>query len=510
MPTPGDRVRQALGSRRAQSDDTIYARAKPAKTEITEEYSLKADISKNRAIEFDGAPTGQITIEIPYDGREYFTRQAADDVERGLGTHPGNGERKAIVGHLLLGDHSKTDLRNVMQLHNQVGVIPLAVPVTAADGGPAQLIADRRTCVIEYDYQPDYPSIYPVELDVELYDRDNLTLDMFDIEALTRLGNNRPSELIENLRQEASFTSELLLRIDVRISLPVKKSHPPLTPMIERMSVGWPTVTSLRTTELFAPNRGAKPDDPELRKLRVRYNPVQRCLEWEKISVPQLSDGKDEGDSGVRVYSEVMLLNIGHPGELFQQEKLSVQADVEIPGYLMSGVEARMFDARGDVQYMWLKLATRLHVSAELYPADVFEERTFSPYQQYFFSDIIPDEMRITDIVTVLRNSKFDVYKRWPDLEDQARPKWLLMAKRRQGPDDFDLLVAVEGKRNIIDREQIMADSKVRHSGKQESGQLKISVLGMLPRDHRELTREMNALQRALRDRFRFQQTSGR
>jgi hypothetical protein len=83
-------------------------------------------------------------------------------------------------------------------------------------------------------------------------------------------------------------------------------------------------------------------------------------------------------------------------------------------------------------------------------------------------------------------------------------------ARRSQGPEDLDLLVAVEGKRSVMDREQIMAGSMVKISGNKESGQLKISVLGMLPRDHRELTREMNAFQQALRDRFRFQQTSRR
>jgi hypothetical protein len=121
--------------------------------------------------------------------------------------------------------------------------------------------------------------------------------------------------------------------------------------------------------------------------------------------------------------------------------------------------------------------------------------------------------MRITDIVTVLRNSRFEVNEPWSGPENESgtqTPKWLLTARRSQGPDDLDLLVAVEGKRHVMDREQIMAESMVKISGNKESGQLKISVLGMLPRDHKELTREMNALQQALRDRFRFQQTSRR
>jgi len=113
----------------------------------------------------------------------------------------------------------------------------------------------------------------------------------------------------------------------------------------------------------------------------------------------------------------------------------------------------------------------------------------------------------------VLRNSKFTIDGQWADPKnksDSQTLKWLLMATRSQGPEDLDLLVAVEGKRTVMDREQLMAESMVKIRGGKESGQLKISVLGMLPRDHRELTREMNALQQALRDRFRFQQTSRR
>ncbi len=459
-----------------------------------------------------GEGAGRIEMKIPYDGRDYVTRQAVDDVERGIAMRSGVGERKAIVGHLLLTGHAKTDLRNTIRRHNQVGVIPLAVPVTSA-GGSLDLTADRQTCVIGYDYQPDAPPIYPIELDIKLYDPDNLTSKFYEVETLTKLGRTKPSEVIEKLRQETSFSSELLLIIVVRISLPVKKDYSRPTPVVRRMSVDWPTITSLGTTQLYVPHRSAEWEDPKLRQVPVRYNPVKRSLEWENIPVRQPSERGDDGSAGVCIYhSEVMMLYIGHPGELFKEEKIEVNAEVKVPGYLLSGLEARLFDATGDKQGRQPELTTRFHIRTDLYPADVFAGRTFSPYQQFVFDDIIPNEMRITDIVTVLRNLRFEV-EPWSDPENKGgtqTPKWLLTARRRQGPDDLDLLVAVEGKRHVMDREQIMAESMVKISGNKESGQLKISVLGMLPRDHKELTREMNALQQALRDRFRFQQTSRR
>ena len=513
MSISGDRFRSALVSRRGRSDDTLYARAKPEKVELTESYSVVQEISKSPSMRLDGDNTGRIEAKIPYDGHTYFTRQAADDVERGVARLPGTGERRAVIGHLVLKDHEKTDLRNAMRRYNQAGVIPLAVPVTSASGR-LSLTADRQTCVIGHDYQPDAPQIYPIELDIDLLDPDNLPLDFRDADTLAKLSADSTAYFIEKLRQEASFSSELLLVIVVRTSLPVNEGCRRLTPTVKRVSVDWPTITSLRTTQLDRTNWSAARENQQLRRVPVRFNPVEARLEWENVPVRQPYDhGADDG-VGVRIYhSEVMMLHIGHPGELFNQEKLNVTAEVEVPGYLLSGLEARLFDATGGTQDRQPKLTTRLRIRTDLYPEDVFAKRTFSPYQQFVFDDVVPDEMRITDIITVLRNAKFAISGPWPDPANKSgsqTPKWLVRARRSQGPEDLDLLVAVEGKRNVVDREQIMAGSMVKISGNKESGQLKISVLGMLPRDHRELTREMNALQQALRDRFRFQQTSRR
>jgi hypothetical protein len=68
----------------------------------------------------------------------------------------------------------------------------------------------------------------------------------------------------------------------------------------------------------------------------------------------------------------------------------------------------------------------------------------------------------------------------------------------------------VEGEKYVLDREQIMGDSRIKVAGSKESGRIRLSVLGSLPREHANLAREMNLLQKQLRDRFRFQQTTFR
>jgi hypothetical protein len=513
VPTSRDIVRTALASRRGRSDERLYARATPEKVEIKETYSVSQEISKSPARK-TGPCTGRIFMSVPYDGGKFFTHQAVDDVKWGLSGRQGNAQGTAVIGQLRLADHAKTDLRRVIvgmrQFHN-VGVMPLEVPVVADVDSADTLAADCKTYIVDYSYVPDRPEVLPFELSAELLDPDSM--NMYGVKLLSSDGEMDLSDTIDWLRQKVSFRSELVMRISARLAIPIKPGQVlPQRPQVKLMSIDWPAITSLRTTELQVESNSRSGEQKMVRHA-VRYNPVHRRLEWNDISMGQ---GRvPEGSPNLLVYeSPLMHLRIGHPGELFTAEKLRMHAEVEIPGYLLSGLEARVFDARGnaDSRPQMPDLTTRVILETEFYVADIFARRNFLPYQQFIFDDVIPDEMRITDICTVLRNAKFHVDPK-PHPGNQgnpANPKWLLSAERLQGPDALELQIAVEGERYVLDREQIMRNNRVKIAGTKESGRMRLSVLGMLPRDHYDLTREMNLLQQALRDRFRFQQTSGR
>jgi hypothetical protein len=513
-------------------DGKLYARAAPEKVEITEDYSVRQEISSNPGRE-TGPCAGRIEMAIPYDGETYFTRQAADDVK--WGSRAGGGQGTAVIGHLLLSDHARTgDLRSAMTMHHNVGVIPIEVNVPTAVDELDRLTDDRLKCVIAYDYQPQNAEILPIRLDVELYDPDTTRLKAVDL--LSRWGEIDLAPSIDRLRRDASFTSGLEMSIVVRLALPVKRGANPV-PRVKLMSVDWPAITSLSTTQLERDTTQAEraADAKSERPHPVRYNPVLRRLEWEDIPVEAGTDA--DGTPDKRLFSSVtMRLKIGHPGELFttpelfREQKLKIHAEVEVPGYLLSGLGAWLFGATGDwqrrprpdasgdwprpgEQYPWEPaLTTRVSIDTECRVLDMFAEREFKPYLQFVFDDVIPSDMRITDIVTVLRNSKFEVrYGEDPrNRQNPDTPRWLLAAARRQGPDALELLIAVEGEKYVMDREQIMGDNRIKLSGSKESGRMRLSVLGTLPREHADLTREMNLLQQALRDRFRFQQTSRR
>ncbi len=483
-----------LGARRSRGDGTQYARATPSRVELTETYQMEQDISKNRSLRQVGDGAGRITIRVPYDGAEFFTRQAVADVERAPA-----GEHRATIGHLLLsGPMGTTGLLPGVRPHGTSGSLPLSVPVATAHG-PLDLTGDRQECRIDHDYRPEDPSIYPIELGVRIDDPDSMTdLSEAVLDRMTE-GREEPSRIIERLRQQGGFSNELLLLLTVRVSLPVRPGKPYPRPVVKHMSIAWPALTSLRSTQLLRPGGHGR-----LENVPVRYNPARGRLEWQDLPVPQVPA---EGELRSQYVASVLLV-IGHPGELYQQRELEVETRVEIPDHLLSGLDARLFDATGRPQARPPKLTTRLHTHATVYPDDIFAVRRFLPYQQFVFDDVIPDERRITDIMTVLRHARFKVERiPSPDPQDDQAPHWLLDATRSQGPDELRLVLAVEGRHTRLAREQILAGA-VKISGGKESGQLKVSVLGSLPVHHQALTREMNALQLALRDRFRFQQTS--
>jgi hypothetical protein len=88
----------------------VYVRAFLERAEITEEYSVAQEISQNPATRQGDTPAGRIELAMPYDGHKFFTRAAADDVTHQMAPHS-QPDSSAVIGHLLLKDYSRTDLR---------------------------------------------------------------------------------------------------------------------------------------------------------------------------------------------------------------------------------------------------------------------------------------------------------------------------------------------------------------------------------------------------------------
>jgi hypothetical protein len=495
----------------------IFARAQPEKAEVTETYEVDQVISVNPRRTPGKQPIGRIEITIPYDGQRYFTRQAARDVQRARGGSRPAADPDAIVGHLLLAEHDHIEnLPAGVRMRAEYGVIPIAVPLP----GAVDLTAGRSSSVITHEYQPRYPEIIPAGLEIDVMDPDAVDyMSLAEALAETPEDTGLYAKVVDRIREKVGFQNVLLIRMTVRLSLPFNPEKPdvrPVKPVVRRVAIDWPTNTSLRTTELEAyaavEQNGKRIRDTDWRPYPVQYNPVDHRLEWEVIGMGGAAENGDHART-IHYESPPMRLLIEHPGELYRTPQLKVSAEIEIPGYLMSGLEPRLFNAIGREvptstgigQEPLPALTTRVTVNGTLVVDDAFAKRSFSPYHNIVFDDIIPDEMRVTDIRNILKNLGFsEIEDKRTDVHDPDAQEWFLRAKRRRGPDQMDLWVYVEGTRHVLEREQIMGDSRVRVKGGKASGQIRLHMLGRLPRDHQEMTREMNALQKALRDRYQY------
>jgi hypothetical protein len=528
--------------RTAEEDHTIYARAVPETAEITEDYFIRQEISKNSSLGLGAPPTGLVELAVPYDGSIFFGRQAIEDVTKAAEAQGGTADGTAVIGHLLFHDFNRTSLADDLELRDKRGSIPVRAEIgQGQDGRFEYLSSDRQSCVTRYEYDPATPSVDIAHLKIELFDPDSLDLpilDLIEINLATKKGQDNVraavsrhvGDVTAKIRQQVNFKNELKLQLVARLNLPVKQSESEeaernLRPRITRMTIGWPTITSIRTLSLRIGDKLLKHgtdvsyDDVEP---PVRYNPTRRddparddsaqgCLEWVNVRMDHESTMRGDGDLDILTYESVpMLLAIQHPGELFKQPHLKVCAEIEIKDYLASGLTARLFDATGSQINNKPRLTTRVQATTTLILQDAFAKRTRSPYQHLVFDEIIPDEMRITDIVTTLKDQGFEVLRVLPD-EQQAplghaqaagTVNWLLAAQRQEGPESMDMWIFVEGRHYETERETTAFGGGVVHKTKLNSGELRIFIRGTLARDSWKLTHEMNALQQTLRDRY--------
>lgn len=559
----------------------IYARALLSRAEITEDYFVTQEISKNPLAAPGRSPAGRIELAVPYDGHEYFTRAAKADVAHQTRSgQPGS----AVIGHLLVKDHAATDLRQRLDLGDRYGSIPIEVPV--GNGAPDELdqfTADQWICTAAYDFEPNEAAVLPARLEIDLFDPDSLDLPPTDLRIFefdTDEARQGINDSIAKIVRHVSFKDELILQIVVHASLPAHAEFDRPRPRVARVAIDWPTITSLDALRLEIPKERPRVGVPlQLRKAPFHYNPVHGCIEWggvpmfatdEKAEAPDKKPhgaGKDEepgsddkpgndetpGKDGkpqeaekpgevaipageakekekpkdgtqdrasenearpvasvVRRYQSMpMLLAIRYPGELYKQPGLMATAEVLVPNYLMSGMSARLYDATGYYLRDPLRLTTRIHATAKLQLDDAFAMRDRSPSQHLFFDEVIPENVRITDITTALEDRGFAVEKVWPrgdgpeHDEGTETDSWLLVAHRKVGPDDMVLWVLAEGTHSGTDRDRVLPGGGVLHKTWLPSGALRIVIRGSLPGDSKgRLTHEMNVLHGMLWERY--------
>ena len=513
-------VMHAVAPLRNRSGEPTYARAWVESVKIEEKYQYRQEISLNGDVSEVGDPAGRIKIVLPYDGDEFFTRDAYADVEtaRRDGAVPPD---KAVVGFLALTDYEKTDLEVPLGLQANYGSVPIPVqlPGLPDPDETDQLIIDNSECVISQEYRPEALRIVPVHVDMELDDPDTAedpdrpqrSSEVDGIADLLARLLDRIEAIGNAPERQLDFEPGLWLRVTVRLHLPRGQADG-VEAKVSKVSMSWPTHTSLSSLELHADGRSA-----------LRYNPEQEHdgrkggLEWSDIPMTLISqqreaeslnsanDPEAEEESPeirkelVTLTSGEMTLSIANPGDFYKQDTLSGRIEVTV-NRLLSGMDARLYDEAGrpyPARRSGLKLTTVVTTEFSLSLYDAFVRRAMSPYQWLYFDEVIPSALRLDDIAMALRNRGFTV----PSVRDLDPEDCCIDAHRVQGPDLLRLQVYVRGERHKARRERSV-DGVVTYRTAVDSGDLRLYVYGSLRGESKPVVQEINALRRALRERF--------
>jgi hypothetical protein len=456
--------------------EPLYARAALESAKIEERYFYKQEISQNPHGSMSRRQKGKIELTLPHDGYRYLTRQAYADITRLY--NPKEGDARAIAGYLALTGYGQTNLGSLLDLGGTYGSIPLKVLVPATSGLRDYLTADRISSVFNWEYVPrtDHFKVRPVTVDIELADPDSSGIS-------ARQGEEG---MVEEIKQQVAFRTELLLRMTVRLHAP-GTSTGAIPAEVTKVTVNWPTITSLRSLRLTV-NREDHP---------VRYNPEDGCLEWSKVSMTPSSDAP-AGDRQTYT-SDVMELSIPEPGELYQESNLKGSVEVKV-GRLLSGMEARLYSATGFIRRRpKLELDTYISTDFNLILDDAFDQRQLTSYQHLHFDEVIPSEIRISDIRIALANCGFRVMDLRPESGIEGR--WWLHAEKFEGPDRMLLVLYVEGISHQATRDS-QVPGGVTYRSNLDSGEMRIYVRGRLRKNSQPVIHEMNALRRALHERF--------
>lgn len=485
---------------------TIYARGCPERVTLKEIYTYTRTISRNPSTK-SGTPTGQIEIVVPYDGQQFFTREACADVEQQLGSTNPADDVDAQVGHLLLANYERTNIKDEPELAAimQHDSLPICVPVVCGAFDQSEhLYDDQQAAQVTYSYTPKHPDIVPLNIELEITDEESFSA-LFE-----QLSSNQPvawEQVFTQVAQQSSFSPALGLHLRAILTLPAKTPDT-VVARVARVALEWPTLTSFRTYNLRIA------DEPTLPVLR--YNPAKACIEWENVQMHPRGDAPTPAPATngaapdtaparpLRFQSRPMHLRVSHPGELYGHEKLKYTVEVEIKGMLLSGTEMRVFDgtgARVDEKRCTHELVTRIVMEIELVLADAFANREFFPYQHHVFPEIIPDDMRMADIHTILSDQGFRNFRKYDVPGEPETLRHIIQANRGEGQHIMRLLVLVEGKHYLAERQTELAGGQI-YTSFVDSGELTINLLGALPGDSRPLVRCMNDIQAALYDRF--------
>lgn len=521
------------------AETTIFTRATPSKIRLTEQYSYQMEVSTNPSTELQNPPTGNIEIILPYDGEKYFTPQSIKDIEEQTSNVWEQQQVNARVGFLGFTNISKTDLKKTLKANFvSQDFLPLDIPIQSKQQafiGPDALRNDKHSCQITFDYIAEQPEVIPLQVKVDIYDEDTIQ-------------GTAHEELIKKVPTQANFIKGVFLSFQISLTLPgnvvgnkeeilpqldyectyeskkdkstgLQKSNPKKTssskkkekgkpypgesgdsvkPILTKMSLEWPlsgaSSNIQQQVELSIEKNRKAPT--------INYNPIHGVIEWGDITF-ESTDRPTEGTGLYNFQTPIMLLFIKQPGEIYHREQLKCKIQVELPR-IYSNLHLYYFDVNGkhSNKSFPIEQNTIINTEAILYLEDCFKRRIFSPYQHLQFEGVVLEEMRMIDIITLLKDQGFTDSTFQNLNQDSTKELYIVTGTRTEGRTKLNLWMVIEGTRSKTTRRKQLTGGHT-YTTEKETGNMTIYMRGELQGDGARLFRVMNNIQSLLKERFR-------
>lgn len=482
----------------------IVARASLDSISIRENYSLYTTFPVFQLTD-ENKGRGEIKIILPFDGKSYVNKQSIEDIRNQLFGSSLKKIGKAIVGYLGFSGYENTNLDDLFSLSLRHNLLPITLNFSEKD------ISDPKIFFNDLFEQISFASYIPTEIKRSpIYFNRIEIRDEFDVvnipnrdeitKFLTEDWNKRENKL-------ASFDPNLVFLFHIKFDVPnrLRSYFEENPPVVSEMKIEWPIATSVNHVEVSLQTSDSH-EENEFSKIYsnrdVRYDPRSQLIRWENVPFQQ----EPKGDGNIEFLTPVIKMAVREPGELYEQEKLKGEFIVKFPS-LYSGLGLFFYDASGkrndSISFDFL---TEMKVKFEFDLLKGLERKIYTPYQMIKFPKVVLDRMRVNDIVTLLRDKRFDVYtdmNKFPDSKVGKVPiTFSIIAQREEGDNTLMLIIDLEGKPSSTEREKEIPEGE-KFKSTFSTGETTCYIRGRLPNDPQIVVQEINDIHALLKHRFR-------
>jgi hypothetical protein len=487
-----------------KAEKAIYTRAIPESVEFTETYFYEQEISLNSSSSKEKQkPCGEIKVVVPYDGHHNLKRQAIEDAKKQIKNNKSNNRIDSLIGYLAISNYNETDIDAFLDNNQRYDSIPLKIPITTELISNLESInEDRNVCIIEQKYHPNSPKIEIAKLDIKVLDDDIDFRDILSTENTEKISDKIEEKVSGFSGKNNWFKNQLIIQINIQLAFSEEYNLEQI-PKINKISIHWPTITCLNNIKCLV--------NFENSSKNIKYNPLNSSLEWKNKENNNILRSQDINNGIYYEYNPILFL-ISHPGELYQQDSLEGEIEIEIPDTLLSGLKTRFyqFDSQkaGSLSDNHIKKSTKIISNFELILDDVFHKRPRTISQEIKFDKIFLDDECIKTVESTLETQGFE-YSSSPSIHirsdnDKKELKYLISAWRSEGIENMSLWIVAKGKQLQTIRTTKQKGMEIQ--SKDESGELTMYLLGRFVGNNHLLLRRINAIHKELRKQFEKQQ----